>query len=101
MDREHLIVVRQRILDSLLPLIMDGDGEPAERFSLIVSAIRAGAGTDELYDKAFEIANAIEDAGDKRAALYELLGEVEADMEQLTSPGETQQTESAEAQSSE
>lgn len=83
MNREHLVAMRQQVLDLLLPLIMNGEGEPTERFSLIISAIRAGAGTDDLYNKAFEVANSIEDAEEKRMALYDLLGEIEADIDQL------------------
>ena len=99
MNKDHLTSVRQQILDSLLPLIMNDNGDPAERFSLIVSAIKAGAGTDELYDKALEVAGAIENEEDRRVALYDLLGEVEADIDQLS--GGVSPEQASEAQPSE
>lgn len=83
MTRETLLELRKQINDSLLPLVLDGEGDPRERADLLIGMIQAGNEDESLYRKAFEVVNNIDDTQQKTDYLFRLLGEVETSLQTI------------------
>lgn len=90
MNKEYLLKTRQQIIESLSQLLLTSEGSPSDRFEMIITAIRAGAGSNDLYNKAIETVGAMETAESKQQALFDLLSEIELDLGNLEdNPDET------------
>lgn len=76
-QQQQLLSLRAKIVESALPLILDGNGAPEERFDFLLNIIRAGSANGELFTKAYELAMSIEQPDQKLPALLGLLEEVQ------------------------
>lgn len=84
MNSQQLLAIRQQILDSAVPLVLENDSAPADRFDLILRFLRytnGGAQTSDLYKKAYESAIAFETSEERLEALLQLLGEIDAQID--------------------
>lgn len=80
MDKDQLISLREKILEDVVPLVVDNAQNGADRFSLLLRVIQAGNANTELYTRAYESAKAIEDSNDRLESLLALLDEVDFDV---------------------
>lgn len=76
--KDDFLQLKEEILKSLEPLALDIEGDPETKFSLLLQVIRFNAGvmSDDaarLCRRAYESAQAIEDARDRFEALSSLL----------------------------
>jgi hypothetical protein len=78
---EQLEELRQKILGTVAPLIIDSADTGSDKFSLILRLIQSGNGDQGMYNKAYESAVAIEDSGERLDALMALLNEIEVDID--------------------
>ena len=103
MDKQQqLLEVKRKIITNLVPLVIDGEGEPAERADAVLSMIDFGNAAPELYEKGLEIITQIDDDTVKRDFLLRLLGSLQLDLGADTTEPAVEQTEAeapAEAQS--
>lgn len=81
MNKEELLLLRKQILDAVSPLVLNGEGDARSQLELLLGVIRSGGGGADIYRRAYELANGLEDPGDRASALLELLSEVELDIE--------------------
>lgn len=81
MDKNELLLLRKQILETVSPLVLNGEGDARSQLGLLLDVIRSGGGGADIYKKAYELANGIEDQGERASALLELLSEVELDIE--------------------
>lgn len=80
LDKEKLLALREAILDKLLPLIESEGIDPEDKFTLTLQ-IADLRQSSELYQKAFDIAGAIDAQGDKMQAYLDLLSSVDGELE--------------------
>lgn len=80
MNREELLALRTQILDATVPLVLESESLGDDKFSLILRLIHGGNATGEVYQKAYETAQAINDKEDRLSALLGLLDEVDIDL---------------------
>lgn len=85
MDKQQLLDLRQKIVDLAMPIVMDNDGSPEEKASLMLDIIRAGSADNSLYSKTFEAIQKIEDKDVKVGLLLDFLSEVESGIENIDS----------------
>jgi len=90
MTREALLELRKNINDALLPLVLEGDHDPAEQASLILGMLQAGNQDEKLFRRALETISKIDDKEQKTDFLFQLLGEVEVGL-QAVDEGEQEQ----------
>lgn len=90
MNHEELMALRQKILDSVRPLVIDSVESTPDRFTLLLRLIQSGSTEGELYKKAYECAAAIEDKDEKLAALMALLDEIDFDLAEESQTGTEQ-----------
>ncbi len=96
MNKEELLGLRERILAATVPLVLETAANGTEKFSLLVRIIHAGNASSEIYTKAYEAAQAIEDKDERLSALMDLLDEVELDVDSHEEPaGEAEAPEGA------
>jgi ribosomal protein L12E/L44/L45/RPP1/RPP2 len=62
-----------------MPLVLDTSVNGGDRFSLLLRLIQAGNASEEVYRRAYESAQQIEDANERLDALISLLDEVDFD----------------------
>lgn len=98
MNNQQLLAIRQQILSSALPLLLESKGAPEDRFDLILRFLRYanGAGVSDLYQKAYETAMMFENAEEKLEALMQLLSEVDAEIDSMATPDDEQTPEQQE-----
>lgn len=81
MDKQQqLLEIKRKILDTLVPLVVNQDGEPTERAETVLSLIDLGNSSPDLYNSALEIVNKVEDTALRTDYLMRLLGSVQADL---------------------
>lgn len=91
MDKQQqLLEVKRNILDSLVPLVIESDGDPNERADTVLSIIELGNASVELFNKALEIITRIEDTSIKTDFLMRLLGNVQSELSAEVPTVETQ-----------
>jgi hypothetical protein len=82
MEKE-LLNIRQKILNTSLPLLIDGDSDDKQgQFELLLQVIQSGTISDKsIYQKAYSVANSIEDESARLDALMQLLSEVDYELD--------------------
>lgn len=84
---QPLVTLRGQIIDKILPLLDSNTLETSERFDLLLRMAEV-QGKPELYTKAFTLVDSIDDS-DERLRLYmQLLGEVEFELNDVSSTAE-------------
>jgi hypothetical protein len=83
MDKDQLVSLRDKILEDVVPLVIDSAENGSDRFDLLLRVIRAGNANSDLYARAYDSAKAIEDNNDRLEALLSLLDEVDFDVNQF------------------
>ena len=81
MNKDELIALRERLLAEITPLVIENAGDGVDRFSLLLRVMQGGHATSQIYAKAFESANSIDQSPDRLEALLALLDEVEVDID--------------------
>lgn len=91
MENKELLAVRQQILDSALPLLLNTSTASGEQFDLLLRFLRYSSGVhaSEIYQKAYQAAMSFENADERLQALLELLGEVDAEIDQDSGTSES------------
>lgn len=80
MNKDQLASLREKILEDIVPLVLDSAQNGADRFGILLRVIQAGNASGELYTRAYESAKAIDDGKDRLEALLSLLDEVDFDV---------------------
>ena len=80
MNKNELITLKERLLADITPLVINGADDGADRFSVLLRIIQSGQATSEVYSRAYESANTIEEGSEKLNALLALLDEIEVDL---------------------
>jgi hypothetical protein len=78
MQKEQLLELRRKIVQSTQEIALRGEGSPAERLQVLLSIVRNGDASIEVLSKAYELAQASDSDDDKLAALLDVLYEVDA-----------------------
>ena len=81
MDKNKLRELKQSINDTVFPLVLGGNGDPEERFSVLLNVIRIGNADEAVYQQAYEIANKVEDENVKLRLMNELITEIDFALE--------------------
>jgi hypothetical protein len=83
MNDQELLSIRQQILETSLPLLLDSNSAPEEKFDLLLRfmSLNAASKTSSLYKKAYETALSFQDSGERLDALLRLLSEVDAEID--------------------
>lgn len=77
MNKDQMIALRQKISNDVKPLVLEGlKGDP-DGFDVIMRLIRSGDANEDLFNRAYESAKAIEDNEIKLNALMDLLDELD------------------------
>jgi len=87
---DKLKEIRQQIVNTSLPLLLNNDGEDKQaKFEIILQVIRAGTITDEsIYQRAYDLANSLEDETTRLDALMRLLDEVDYELSDEAKEGD-------------
>lgn len=80
MNKDQLVSLRDKVLEDVMPLVVDNAQNGADRFSLLLRVIQAGNASNELYMRAYESAKSIEDGNDRLESLLALLDEIDFDI---------------------
>lgn len=80
MDRTDLASLRNRILNDVVPLVLNGEPS-AEQFEVILRIIQSGNATGDIYKKAYASAQKIEDRNGRLDALLALMDEIDFDLQ--------------------
>ena len=94
MNTEELKQLRSQIMNDILPLVIESEGD-SNRFEILISIIQTGGASLEIYKKAYESAKKIEDVDQRLEASIALVNEIDFQVES------TQDTESLSEQSNE
>lgn len=76
--QEQLLGIKQRILNTLVPLVIDGQGDPIERADAALAIIELGNASPELYEKTLDVISRLDDADTKTDLLMRLLANVQS-----------------------
>lgn len=82
MTNSELLSLREQVLKDVMPLVLESTNAGPDRFSLLLRIIQAGNASSEIYKRAYETANKIEDSDDRLQALLSLLDEIDIDANQ-------------------
>ena len=80
MDKNELTSLRNEIVSVITPLSINEIENPYDQFQMMIRLIQSGNVSKDIYRKAFECANSIEDSQDKLEALMTLLDEIDIDI---------------------
>lgn len=76
--QEQLLGIKQRILNTLVPLVIDGQGDPIERADAALAIIELGDASPELYEKTLDVISRLDDVDTKTDLLMRLLANVQS-----------------------
>lgn len=93
MDKEQLLELRNKIMQSTQEIALRGDGSPMERFQVLMNLVRGGNVSFDVLAKTYELAQSVEGDDEKLSALLDILYEVDAKLGESNS--EVQQQEPA------
>lgn len=85
MQKDQLLDLRAKIVQSTQRLVLTTDGPAEERLQVLMNIIRDGEPTIEVLSKAFELSEQLETDEDKLATLLELQYEVDSRLGSLES----------------
>jgi hypothetical protein len=85
MNKQTLLELRKEVSDNLLPLVLESEGPAEDRIELVMNMIRMGNADESLYRRAFDTIMTVEDKNQKAAFLFELLSEIESEIEAVES----------------
>ena len=83
MQKDQLLELRSKIVQSTQKLALEGDGSATDRLQILMGIVRDGAATTEILARAYELIQLIETDDDKLTALLDLLYEVDAQLSAL------------------
>ncbi len=84
MNASDLIALRDKILQDVMPLVLDNAGDSSDKFSLLLRIIQGGNASVDLYNKAYETAKAISAPEDKLTAMMSILDEIDVDLRNVS-----------------
>jgi len=73
MQRDQLLELRSKIVQSTQEIALKGTGSPVDRLQVLMSIIRDGDASTEVLTRAFELAQSMEGDDDKLTSLLDLL----------------------------
>ena len=73
MQRDQLLELRSKIVQSAQEIALKGSGSPVDRLQVLMSLIHDGDASLEVMTRAFELAYAMEGDDDKLTSLLDLL----------------------------
>lgn len=82
MQKDQLLELRNKILQTTQEIALRGEGDPAERMQILLSIVRAGNANLEVLTRVYELSQSIEDDSDRLSALLDVLYEVDAKLSQ-------------------
>ncbi|MCL2870004.1 hypothetical protein FWF48_04380 [Candidatus Saccharibacteria bacterium] len=78
MDKDKLLTLREKILSKSLPLVMGDNDNKQAQFETILRIIQAETiNNEDIYEKAFDVADSIDDESAKMDAMMRLLDEID------------------------
>jgi len=78
MQKEQLLELRNKIVQSTQDIALRGEGSATERLQVLLNIVRSGGASLEVLSKAYELAQSLEGDDDKLSALLDVLYEVDA-----------------------
>lgn len=80
MDEDQLNDLRTKIIADVKPLTLQDmpDGKPG--FDMLMQLIRFGDASADVYNKAYDIAKALDDPKERLSSLMTLLNEIDFDL---------------------
>lgn len=104
MQKEELLKLRQKIVESAQQLALNGNGSTEDRLNILVDVISSGNVTTEVANKAFELAQMLDDDDQKLSAFMDIIYGVDqniarsanrdAEAQQTSTPNQVEQVES-------
>lgn len=88
MQKEQLLELRSKIVQSAQTLALKGSGEPEERLQVLLNLVRSGDANLEMLTKVYELSQTIGNDDDRLSVLLDVLYEVDAKLSQDDSPRE-------------
>ena len=86
MQKQQLLELRSKIVQSAQEIALRGEGSPADRLQILLGIVRDGNANIEVLTKAYELTQSIESDDEKLTALLDVLYEVDAKL--VTEEGE-------------
>ena len=77
MDQTGLVSLRKQIVNQMQQMAFDGDGEPNARLQIMLEMMRSDSATTDMFPKAYEVAQQIEDSDEKMNAMLDLIFEID------------------------
>lgn len=87
MNREKLLEYRGRVMEAILPGLLGDLPDKRGQLETLMRLLEVGAiRNEDVYEKALNLANEIEDGSDKQNALLRILGEIDAELSSEEEP---------------
>lgn len=86
--QQQLLNLKQKVVNNLVPLMLEGDGSPEEVAETALNMIELGAVPTELYAKVFDTVTKIENPQAKAEYLTRLLGVIQTELSKNVSETE-------------
>lgn len=77
MNNDQLAGIREKLVKEIEELALSGSGDPVSRFQVILEMIRAGRGAGELFEKASDLLELVEDEEEKMDLMLDLVAEID------------------------
>lgn len=91
MQKQQLLELRSKIVQSAQEIALRGEGSPADRLQILLNIVRDGEANLEVLTKAYELSQSIENDDEKMTALLDVLYEVDAKLVAEEGEGATSQ----------
>lgn len=78
MNQEELLQLRQKIVDQIKVLAMEGDAQPSDKLQVLMGLIRSGDSSPDVMVKAYEISQQLDGDPLKLDAMLDLIYEIDA-----------------------
>ena len=94
MQKEQLLELRSKIVQSAQAVALHGDAAPEERLQVLLNFVRSGDANLEILTKVYELSQTMSNGDDKLSVLLDVLYEVDAKLNQEDTPrtGASQET---------
>lgn len=74
---QDLSDLRTKIVDSVQELALKNEGDPLARTQVMLEMMRADTASSEVYIKAYEVAQQIEDANERMDVMLDIIFEID------------------------
>ena len=86
MQKDQLLELRRKIVQTAQDIALHGEGTPEERLQVLLDVVRSGDASIDVLTKVYELSGEIESDDEKLTALLDLLYEVDVKISQENAP---------------